>query len=107
MKIVNRGYLLVRPTLLFVDWANKVEEEIVLSMEYIEGNLYLIEDDFMETEPILKANFKGIFHNEFSAVAEEKEIWPCPCNLENFLAYFTVEFGSTVFDTLKSNIKAD
>ena len=65
MKFVNRGYMLVKPTQLFIDWATEKDETSFLSLEFSEGNIYLIEEDFMDEEPILKANFKAIFQNEF------------------------------------------
>ena len=107
MKFVNRGYMLVKPTQLFIDWAKEKDETSFLSLEFSEGNIYLIEEDFMEEEPILKANFKTIFKNEFESVEENEEEWPCDCKLENFINYFTVEFGSSVFDLQKSDLKAD
>lgn len=107
MKFVNRGYLLVKPTQKFVDWANSIDEEMPTSFDFIEGNVYLIEEDFMETEPILKANFKKIFANELDAVTDDESLWPCEIKLENFNQFFSHEFGTTVFDTLSSNIRTD
>lgn len=107
MKFVNRGYLLVKPTLSFIEWANGMEDDIVLDSNFIEGNIYLIEEDFMETEPILKANFKAIFKSEFTAISDREEEWPCELTFDNFETYFHVEFGTTVFDTLKSDLKKD
>ncbi len=107
MKFINRGYLFVKPTQKFVDWANSIDGEIPISFEFIEGNVYLIEEDFMETEPILKANFKKIFTAEFESVTDDSSHWPCEIKLENFEQYFNFEFGGTVFDTLSSNIRTD
>ena len=107
MKFVNRGYILVKPTQLFIDWASTVDDSPFVSIQHAEGNMYLIEEDFMETEPILKANFKTIFKNEFEALEENSENWPAECKMGNFEKYFTVEFGSTVFDLHTSNLKAD
>jgi hypothetical protein len=107
MKFVNRGYMLVKPTKLFIDWAKEKDETSFLSLEFSEGNIYLIEEDFMDEEPLLKANFKVIFHNEFESVEENEAEWPCECKIENFEMYFTVEFGSSIFDLHKSDLKAD
>lgn len=107
MNFVNRGYIIVKPTLKFVEWANEIDDEMPIDFDYAEGNVYLIEDDFMETEPILKANFKNIFVNELSAITEEEEEWPCEIKMENFELFFTTEFGTTVFDTQMSNLRAD
>jgi hypothetical protein len=107
MKFVNRGYMSVKPTQKFLDWANTMDQEYPVTLEFCEGNIYLIEEDFMEVEPILKANFKAIFENEFTAITEEDDLWPCEFKLENFEQYFTVEFGTTVLDTQKSDLKRD
>ncbi len=107
MKFVNRGYLLVKPTQLFLEWANSIDDEFPMTLEFCEGNIYLIEEDFMETEPILKANFKKIFENEFMAITDDDEAWPCSIQLDNFEKYFQYEFGSAVLDTLKSDLIRD
>ncbi len=107
MKFVNRGYILIKPTMDFVEWANSIDAGGRLNPDFLEGNVYLIEEDFMETEPILKANFKKIFACEFEALTEDEELWPCEIKLENFGKYFTAEFGSTVLDTLQSNLRTD
>jgi hypothetical protein len=107
MNFVNRGYILVKPTLMFVEWANAMEDEMQMDFNFVEGNVYLIEEDFLEVEPILKANFKKIFINELEAITEEEEEWPCEIKMENFELYFTTEFGTTVFDTQKSDLRKD
>ena len=61
MKFVNRGYLLITPTKDFVEWANSTEPDFKLNADFVEGNVYLIEEDFLESEPIIEANFKKIF----------------------------------------------
>ena len=40
--------------------------------EFSEPNVYLIEEDFFEDEPVIKANFKKIFNNEIYAVSIEE-----------------------------------
>lgn len=107
MKFVNRGYLLVKPTQKFLDWANSFDTDFPMTLEFVEGNLYLIEEDFMETEPILKAHFKKIFENECIAITDDSEDWPCEFKLENFEQYFTYEFGTTVFDALSNNLRSE
>ncbi|MFA7272787.1 MAG: hypothetical protein WC044_02910 [Crocinitomicaceae bacterium] len=107
MKFVNRGYLLITPTKTFIDWANTQSPELPLDAEFVEGNVYLIEEDFLETEPILEANFKKIFKNELEAVTEDEEQWPEKLTMELFLSFFTWEMGTTVFDLQKTDLNRD
>jgi len=105
MKIVNRGYIIIHPKQPFMDWASSQDEEYELD-EFSEPNVYLIEEDFFEDEPVIKANFKKIFKNELSAVSDEEEIFPA-ITLENFETHFTYVIGTTVFDNEKGKIEGE
>lgn len=105
MKIVNRGYMLVKPKQAFLDWANSCDEDYN-DLQEAEPNIYLIEEEFYEDEPIIKANFKKIFKNELLAVTEDESKYP-EVKERLFFEWFHVELGSMVFDTLDSNIIAD
>ena len=105
MKIVNRGYIIIRPKQAFIDWATIQDEEYSL-YEFSEPNIYLIEDDFFEDEPILKANFKKIFKNELSAVSGDEEKYPA-ITIENFETHFTYVIGTTVFDNEKGKLEGE
>lgn len=106
MKISNRGYILVQAKQPFLDWANQFEEDIILTDAIdLEPNIYLIEDDFIELEPVLKSYYKKIFINELSSVTDDEEDFP-EINEANFEDWFDVIIGSTVFDTQKTNYQA-
>lgn len=106
MKIVNRGFISVQPKQAFWDWANEFESEFDFSEDNnVEPNIYLIEDDFMEVEPLIEQNFKVIFSNELSVITENEEDWPKNRKLEDFLNWFVIDFGTTVFDLKKSDLK--
>lgn len=106
MKIVNRGFISVQPKQAYWDWANEFENEFDFSEHNnVEPNIYLIEDDFMEVEPLIEQNFKEIFSNELSVITENKEDWPKSRILEDFLNWFEIDFGTTVFDLKKSDLK--
>ncbi|MBU2018640.1 MAG: hypothetical protein KJ941_03255 [Bacteroidetes bacterium] len=107
MKIVNRGYLLVRPTLKFQTWAKNANPDILIDLDDREGSVYLIDDDFFEEEPIIEQLFKKILVQELEAVTGEETLWPDDVSRENFDELFTVEFGSMVFDAEKSDLKKD
>lgn len=105
MKIVNRGYIIVKPKKAFVDWTNTLEEEFFMS-ESTEPNIYLIEDDFFEIEPILKSKFKMIFKNELISISDDEATYP-EIKMEVFTEWFDCEIGSTVFDAQKNGLMAD
>ncbi|MFN5416232.1 MAG: hypothetical protein ACK5B9_04185 [Flavobacteriia bacterium] len=107
MKIINRGFIIVKPKQAFWDWANAFEEELSFSEEdECEGSVYLIEEEFMDFEPVLEKNFKKIFKNELSSVTDE-EHFPPKMDLELFLSWFHIDYGSSVFDSEKSNLLAE
>jgi hypothetical protein len=108
MKIINRGFIILKPKKAYLDWANQFEEEeIIFSTEdECEASIYLIEEDFFDFEPVLEKNFKKIFKNELEAVADE-EHWPENLTLNLFLEWFEVDFGTSVFDTQKNDLIAE
>lgn len=59
MKFVNRGYLSVKPTKLFIDWANEHDEDFA-GLQSSEASIYLIEEEFYDDEPVLKSHFKSV-----------------------------------------------
>ena len=99
MKILNRGFLILKPKNEFWTWANQFsEEEIIFSeTDDCEGNIYLIEEDFFEIEPIIEKNFKKILKNELSAVTDE-ENWPENLTIELFNSWFYLDFVSEKLD---------
>lgn len=107
MKFVNRGYLLVTPSKLFVAWANSTKPDLIMNENFLEGNVYLIEDDFLEVEPIIESNFKKILKNELFSVTDNEKLWPEKISLELFNSFFIVEAGTTVFDLQKTDLIKD
>lgn len=108
MKLLNRGFLIVRPRQAFFDWANQFDEHIQFSTDdEIEPNIYLITEDFMDIEPIIEQHFKKIFEAELLAVTDEEDTWPSERKIELFLNWFSIEAGSMVFDLEKSDLKRE
>lgn len=105
MNIVNRGYLIVRPLTPFLEWASSQDEESFID-EDVEANIYLVEEDFFEDEPVIEANFKKIFLNELEAVTDDESQYP-PIRMEVFKEWFSVAAGNNVFDCEKSDLRAD
>jgi hypothetical protein len=108
MKLVNRGFILVKPKQPFLTWANGLDDVIQFDdADEMEGNCYLIEDDFLELEPVIERNFKSIFTHELLAVTDDESEWPTERKMENFNDWFHVEAGSIVVDLQKTNLISD
>lgn len=105
MFIVNRGYIIVRPKQVFIDWANRMEPDFEIDADG-EPTIYLIDEEFYDDELMLQQNFKRIFLNELDAVSDDESSFP-EVKLEVFKEWFTVELGSTVFDSLKKGLDRD
>lgn len=104
MKTVNRGFLLIEPRQAYCDWAKSIDPDFDFDeSDEPEGTLYLIEDDFFDTEPILEKLFKRILTNECGAVEENEENWPA-FTIELFHSWFKTKWGVTVNDTLKGEL---
>jgi hypothetical protein len=109
MKIVNRGYIIVRPTAHFWSWAKQHTEEDLQVEEGddVEPNIYLIEEDFFDVEPLIEQNFKKIFKTELMMVTEDEASWPEKLSIDLFLEWFELEFGATVLDVEKADLKRE
>jgi hypothetical protein len=108
MKIVNRGFIAIKPKKSFWDWARTKDESITFTEEdHIEANIYLITEDFFDDGPILEQHFKKIFINELDGVCDEVEGWPEERTLNVFKEWFEIELGGTVFDLEKSDLRSD
>lgn len=104
MKTVNRGYILVEPKQAFCEWAKLNDEDFDFDeTDDLEGSLYLIEEEFMEYEPLIEQHFKKIFMNECWAIVDDEEAIPKP-TLEMFMEWFKVRIGGSVFDTQKTDL---
>lgn len=107
IKIVNRGFITVRPKKAFLDWANQFDDELQFSEnDDCEASIYLIEEEFWEADLILEKYFKKIFENELLAITDEDD-FPENRTIELFLTWFDIDFGSTVFDTQKTDLLAE
>ncbi len=107
MKVVNRGYIYVEPKQAFCDWAKEHDADFDFDeSDDLEGNLYLIEEDFFEYEPLIESHFKKIFKNECMAVVDSEDEFPKP-TLDMFLDWFTIKVGSSVFDTQKTDLESE
>lgn len=107
MKVVNRGFILIEPKQAFCDWAKLHDPDFDFEEgDDLEGNLYLIEEDFFEYEPVLESHFKKIMQNECLAIVDSEEDMPVP-TMELFTSWFKVRIGAAVFDTQKGQIQTE
>lgn len=104
MKIVNRGYISVKGREPYMNWINNHEEEFLMDAA-VEANIYLIEEDFFDIEPLIKGNFKKIFLNELEAITDDEDSYP-NIDLATFEKWFEVEVGNAVFDCEKGGLNA-
>lgn len=105
MKIVNRGYLIITPKQPFFDWANEFEEDIFFDeKDEVEPTIYLIDEDFIETEQVIRDNFKKIFLNELNMITENTDDHP-KISETLFFEWFNVTAGTTVLDIQPSDLK--
>lgn len=108
MKLVNRGFLIIRPTNVFWNWVNATEKGIAFTVDdQPEPSVYLIEEDFFDVEPLIEQHFKAIFEEELAMITENESLWPANRTIDLFLEWFQYEAGTTVIDCEKSNLKAD
>ncbi|MES2799938.1 MAG: hypothetical protein V4638_07970 [Bacteroidota bacterium] len=102
MKEMERGFILVRHTNKYWEWANRVGDSDIEFTEEdnLEPNVYLIEEDFLEIEPLIEKHFKSIFALELEMVTENESDWPEKITMELFNEWFILDWGSSVIDLI-------
>lgn len=93
MEVLEKSYLLVSSTSAFHQWAEKHDE--FFNAEFLEPTVYLIDEEVMDVEPVVKANYKNIFLAEMEAICEDESMF-LDITWENFTQYFNVVLGGTV-----------
>jgi hypothetical protein len=108
MKIINRGFISLKPKQAFWDWANQFTVDMPFSeADECEASIYLIDEDFFDIEPVLEKNFKKIIKNECLAVTDDEINWPEKLDMDLFNSWFICDFGTGVYDLEKSDILAE
>ncbi len=107
MKTVNRGFISITPTPLFISWALKNSDEDQFFSSNPEPSIYLVEDDFWEDSLILEKYYKKIAQQEFKAICSDEEKFPVISNEDQFILYFSVSSGTIVHDLLKENLEKE
>ena len=104
MNMLNRGYISIKPTEEFLKWKISHSKEELIEPENTEATIYLIEDEFWDENEVLKKYYKKIAKQEFNALSESIDHFPEIESIEDFSSYFEAEFGTFVFDLLKTPI---
>jgi hypothetical protein len=109
LPLLNRSILYIQPKQNYLDWINEFEleeDEIKMELEDLEGNSYLIEEDFLELEPIIEQNFKKILTQECMLVTENETDWPT-FSIELFFSWFDISVSSMIFDLEKGGLNKE
>jgi hypothetical protein len=99
MTIVNRGFIFIKPSPAFIEWAKQIDPELLID-EQAEGSVYLIEEEFWDDDLILKNYAKKIAAQEMSGITEDETQWFKWSNMGDFEALFSVEMGCSCIDLL-------
>ncbi len=105
MKTVNRGFISITPTPLFIKWVGINSDEEQFFTDNPEQSIYLIEDDFWDDEITIEKYFKKIVSAEFLAVCTSADKFPKIETLEEFKSYFSFTLGTIVQDLLKDKLE--
>ncbi len=108
MKLLNRSAVSLKPTSVFVEWANRVNPDEAMSIETFraEGSVYLFdeveqEEDFSQW---LKSHATQLFENELAAWLEDEALWPERRDYSVFLQWFDVEPQLVCFDVSEQSL---
>lgn len=109
---LNRSVAIIKPKQPFVDWANSVvdeDEQYSISDFSIDCSVILLPvvNSDEEAEALIKDMFQDLFELELSSWIVIDEMWPENITYKMFMEWFSVEFHSMVFDSLKDDIEKD
>jgi hypothetical protein len=106
MKLINRGFLMAKPSTAFIQWATQNDPELMMD-ENAEGSLYLIEEEFWDDDLIIEKYAKKIWAQECSSIEDDAKKWPELSEALPFIHYFHLEIGCTVIDLLKEPLEQE
>ncbi len=109
MNEINRGVIVVKPRLPFLEWVNSTgDDDVVLTLEEAtrDSTAYLtpeIEDD-EGLRKFLEENHDLIFEQELVAWIQDEDQWPIIRDFATFLEWFDTEFYSLVLDLAEGDL---
>jgi hypothetical protein len=98
--ILDRGYIIVEPKEKFKNWIKLNQENDFVSLDETEPSIYLIEDNFLEDDIVIKSYYEEIFMYELESTGIHDSFWP-EITLDEFYCLFELKLGVSVID-LKS-----
>lgn len=107
MNLLNRGFISIKPTPEFLNWKKNQSSEELIEPQIPEATIYLIEEEFWDEEEVLKKYFKKIAKQEFGSYSETNKTLPTFETITDFSNYFSAEFGTFVFDLLKTPLSSE
>jgi len=102
MKLLNRSAVSLKPTVVFVEWANRVNPDEAMPLEAFraEGSIYLFDEVEQEGDfdQWLKLHAVQLFENELEAWVEDEGLWPNTRDYSLFSQWFDIEPQLVCFD---------
>jgi hypothetical protein len=104
IKILNRGFISVKPKTLFYIEVEKELQEKLMHISEPEATIYLIEEDFWDNESVLKKNYKKILECEKRQLSPSKKLELTEIKVDCLNDFFTFSFGNLVVDNEQNGI---
>lgn len=95
---INRYAIVVKPLKPFADWLFNLYPKDEYP-EFMESNIYLVNDEIDDLEAWLKKKFDKFFKFELDNWHTDKKEWPQKRTYKMFKEWFQVELSTMVFDT--------
>jgi hypothetical protein len=111
--MVNRGAVILRYKVPFVQWINdadpsKDKSEVTLSCANEERTVYLITDaDAENIGRWIRENHVSLFESELEGWYTDEALWPKKRDYKTFKEWFEVECHSVIMDTVGGKIYDD
>ena len=104
MKTDGRSAIVVKPKQPYADWADSLREPheppVNLASLCTELTIYLVDEIVSpgHLREILEVEYKDIFREQLHGWSRDDYQWPRVGDLDMFLDWFEVEWGSLIFD---------
>lgn len=94
---INRHAIVIKPLQPFIDWV-KIYNPDYDDEDFVEPNIYLVDDEIENVEKWLRKKFDKFFIMELEDWHGYKKEWPQRRTYKMFTQWFHVETSSTIFD---------
>lgn len=100
---INRFAIVIKPLKPFADWLINLYPEDEYP-EFMESNIYLVNDEIDDLEAWLKKKFDKFFMFELEDWHPDKKEWPQKRTYKMFKQWFQVELSTMVYDIEKQPV---